>query len=624
MRIHHICVKNKAVCISNIYIDLTQPGVYQLTGENGTGKTSLIESIVFEDNDAVFDDPNEEILYREERERLFAYVPQDIVSYNVSVWEYMRKGSKIKPEKIETLCRQTGLYQQIDFKKSFHSLSGGEKVKVALITALLKDTPYLFLDEPTNNLDDEGVRWFVDTIKRSHNKKIVIASHDPRISALVNVQLDIAKLPKDAEKHMGAIKSEQKLSKTGKQAVRGLVLTRSAFLYAALALVYVLILGWTFSELYSYFFSKESLMDPDIIVVYCADDEYGALNQTYVEWKHLSIDENKYETMMPLASLSRLSSSDLIKEIYIRDVSYYDCYLRLESDELVEQALIFSIPEIIQKDERLINQMSADEFTYLKSGRLPKDNAKEIVVSAELLARNYGMSNEDAENAIGETISLLGTDYEIVGIGLCSVYLVSYEKGCNYGIYYFDQRDFEEFYGKQKKAFEKTLYENTMLESLLIVTRENCEERLLRELITEYPASNYISRDFILTYRKSINQKFYKISGGLGLAMSLLYGISLYLIFSGYIKQSRNRVCDLSNYYASKKIISWYYGGYFALNAGLLLVMAAILGIMNQRFHMDKSILLYEGIFCILMLIPSLLGLWVQKRKAFERYSGDC
>jgi len=59
-------------------------------------------------------------------------------------------------------------------------LSGGEKKKVAIASALVVNPDALLLDEPTNGLDPRSQRWLVDLLVRLHaaGKTLITATHD--------------------------------------------------------------------------------------------------------------------------------------------------------------------------------------------------------------------------------------------------------------------------------------------------------------------------------------------------------------------------------------------------------------------------------------------------------------
>ena len=64
-----------------------------------------------------------------------------------------------KAEEISTRLRVRHLESQ-----PLSSLSGGERKRVALAAALVRDPDVLILDEPTNHLDLAAIRWLTDLI----------------------------------------------------------------------------------------------------------------------------------------------------------------------------------------------------------------------------------------------------------------------------------------------------------------------------------------------------------------------------------------------------------------------------------------------------------------------------
>lgn len=57
------------------------------------------------------------------------------------------------------------------------NLSGGERRRVNLAAALVRDLDLLILDEPTNHLDIEGVQWLADHVL-SRRTALVVVTHD--------------------------------------------------------------------------------------------------------------------------------------------------------------------------------------------------------------------------------------------------------------------------------------------------------------------------------------------------------------------------------------------------------------------------------------------------------------
>ncbi|WP_269938231.1 ABC-F family ATP-binding cassette domain-containing protein [Arthrobacter sp. HY1533] len=73
------------------------------------------------------------------------------------------------------------LVGEVDWHANIHSLSGGQKRRVALAKLLIGDDDVIMLDEPTNHLDVEGVAWLARHLKarwRANEGAFVVVTHD--------------------------------------------------------------------------------------------------------------------------------------------------------------------------------------------------------------------------------------------------------------------------------------------------------------------------------------------------------------------------------------------------------------------------------------------------------------
>ncbi|NBC83930.1 MAG: thiol reductant ABC exporter subunit CydD [Bacteroidetes bacterium] len=128
---------------------------YLLLGflQPGTGQI-LINGIPMED------------IPEKERNRIIAYVPQHPHFFNMSVFENLRlANTQANLDQVKEACIKAGAHHFItSLPQGYHTqlnenaarLSGGEKQRLAIARAFLKDAPVLIMDEPSSHLDPES------------------------------------------------------------------------------------------------------------------------------------------------------------------------------------------------------------------------------------------------------------------------------------------------------------------------------------------------------------------------------------------------------------------------------------------------------------------------------------
>lgn len=68
-------------------------------------------------------------------------------------------------------------FTENDFNKNVQHFSGGQKTRICLAKALLREPDFLFLDEPTNHLDIKMIEW-LEVFLKSYHGGVLIISHD--------------------------------------------------------------------------------------------------------------------------------------------------------------------------------------------------------------------------------------------------------------------------------------------------------------------------------------------------------------------------------------------------------------------------------------------------------------
>ena len=89
----------------------------------------------------------------------------------------MAASNGISNERIGEVLRQTGMERKRNAK--IGTLSLGEEQRLGIASALLGNPQFLILDEPTNGLDPQGIRWFREFIREQarEGKTILLSSH---------------------------------------------------------------------------------------------------------------------------------------------------------------------------------------------------------------------------------------------------------------------------------------------------------------------------------------------------------------------------------------------------------------------------------------------------------------
>ncbi len=151
-----------------------------LIGVNGIGKTTIIKILMGEeiaDSGKVIISPEYlKIGYLKQFNEFeeSTTISEKLNSFTVSL--STRANNSNYRKKLKDSLIKLG-FKERDLNKKISKLSGGEKTKLSLCMALSENPDMLVLDEPTNNLDIDSIKWLEEFLN-SVNKTILIVSHD--------------------------------------------------------------------------------------------------------------------------------------------------------------------------------------------------------------------------------------------------------------------------------------------------------------------------------------------------------------------------------------------------------------------------------------------------------------
>lgn len=190
--------------IENISLGINEGDKIGLIGLNGTGKTTLLKiigGIIEADGGEIIRANNINIEYLQQNidfdpdvtvlEQVFKGNSENIKlvkryrealdKENVSNKEILKLSQEMDKEnawtlesEAKTVLTQLGI---TDFKEKIENLSGGQRKRVALASALINPADLLILDEPTNHLDNITIEW-LETYLINRKGALLMITHD--------------------------------------------------------------------------------------------------------------------------------------------------------------------------------------------------------------------------------------------------------------------------------------------------------------------------------------------------------------------------------------------------------------------------------------------------------------
>lgn len=172
--------------LDKINMSVKKGDIYALIGKNGAGKTTLLR--LFTGQNAP-DYGSTELFGKkgthglnEARKRTGAIIETPAFYPFFSAernLEYYRIQRGIdNPSVVETVLKETGLYEAKD--KKFKNFSLGMKQRLGIALSLMHDPEFLILDEPINGLDPAGIvemRKLMLRLNKENGLTIIISSH---------------------------------------------------------------------------------------------------------------------------------------------------------------------------------------------------------------------------------------------------------------------------------------------------------------------------------------------------------------------------------------------------------------------------------------------------------------
>jgi iron complex transport system ATP-binding protein len=184
--------------LKNVDLEIRDKMITALVGANGAGKSTLLgvmaNNIKPQGGNVFLDDIDITKIKTKEVAKKIAFLRQ---SHNISIkitvgdivefGRFPHSGGRLGDECKQAVNDALEYMELLDMRESFLSeISGGQRQRAFIAMVLAQDTPYIFLDEPLNNLD---IRFSVDMMKIVQRlvvelkKTVIVVLHDINFAA---------------------------------------------------------------------------------------------------------------------------------------------------------------------------------------------------------------------------------------------------------------------------------------------------------------------------------------------------------------------------------------------------------------------------------------------------------
>jgi len=172
---------------------------YAILGSNGSGKSTLLQvlngSLTPSAGTISYELDGKEVAVEDVFQHLSLAAPYMEMIEEFTLAEMIDLHFKFKSYKagmdnkavIDLLAMNTNKNKLIRY------FSSGMKQRLKLALAFCSDTPILMLDEPTSNLDAQGVDWYLGLVEKfALNRLTIICSNQPHEYGFCGHQLSIS------------------------------------------------------------------------------------------------------------------------------------------------------------------------------------------------------------------------------------------------------------------------------------------------------------------------------------------------------------------------------------------------------------------------------------------------
>ncbi len=167
--------------LKQISLEMPAGHIYGLLGRNGVGKSTFLKvlsgALLGQGEYSVggYDPRNREAAFQES----IRLVPENEALYNNTIIELARVTKPLYPTFSDEILNRALEEFKVPQEQKLTSMSLGQQKKALIALSLACNTPYIFMDEPTNGMDIPSKSTFRKLVASmlDENRTIIISTH---------------------------------------------------------------------------------------------------------------------------------------------------------------------------------------------------------------------------------------------------------------------------------------------------------------------------------------------------------------------------------------------------------------------------------------------------------------
>ncbi len=194
--------------LKNLSLEIKENKIIGIKGESGSGKSTVLKLLMrfYETDSGTIKYSNQDIntINTTSLRNNISFVQQETFLLNDTIRENLKIAQldatdeqmfdSLKLAAIDQFVMSLPKILDTVIGENGSSLSGGERQRLGIARAILSDSPYIILDEPTANLDTLGESIILDSLRKIKNKTIIIVSHRSSTLSICDQIINIEEL----------------------------------------------------------------------------------------------------------------------------------------------------------------------------------------------------------------------------------------------------------------------------------------------------------------------------------------------------------------------------------------------------------------------------------------------